>query len=292
VSITVRSVAVSARPAKDLTAAANALEVDLRASAAQRAGTYLFEGDDPDGVWHSHPMHQIQYAFEGIAEVESQGSHYVLPPHQAGWIPAGLVHRTRLHDVRALAVFFEPSMVHGAGDRIRVLAARPVIREMLDYAVRWPIDRTGHDPVAESFFDTLALLGRDWLDDEVSLSLPTSSDPLTREVMEVTRAHLVDVTLAKVCAAVGTSERSLRRHFADETGMTWRSYLCQARLLRAMSLLTERGRSVLDVATDVGFESVSAFARAFIRVTGETPTAYRRRVTIRGSAASAVGRLR
>ena len=60
--------------------------------------------------------------------------------------------------------------------------------------------------------------------------------------------------------------------------MTWRAYLLQARLLRAMALLAEPGgRSVLDVAHRVGFGSVSAFTRAFRAATGETPSGYRRR---------------
>jgi AraC-like DNA-binding protein len=58
--------------------------------------------------------------------------------------------------------------------------------------------------------------------------------------------------------------------------MTWRQYRLQSRVLRAMALLTE-SRTVLDVATRVGFESVSAFTRAFVRCVGEPPTAYRRR---------------
>jgi AraC-like DNA-binding protein len=61
--------------------------------------------------------------------------------------------------------------------------------------------------------------------------------------------------------------------------MTWRRYLLVSRLLRAMALLAEPGTTVLRVATDVGFDSVSAFTRAFRRYTGETPTAYRRRIT-------------
>ena len=61
--------------------------------------------------------------------------------------------------------------------------------------------------------------------------------------------------------------------------MTWRQYLLQSRLLRAMALLAEPGRTVIDVATEIGFDSVSAFTRAFVRLTSETPTAYRRRAT-------------
>jgi AraC-like DNA-binding protein len=60
--------------------------------------------------------------------------------------------------------------------------------------------------------------------------------------------------------------------------MTWRRYLLESRLLHAMAALAEPGPTVLDVAISVGFESVSAFTRAFRSYTGETPTTYRRRV--------------
>jgi len=81
-----------------------------------------------------------------------------------------------------------------------------------------------------------------------------------------------------VCRAIGVSERTLRRRFPAATGMTWSRYAVQSRLLRAMTMLAEPGPTVLDVATAVGFDSVSAFTRAFARASGETPSAYRRRV--------------
>lgn len=275
---------VSARPAKDLPGAASfALRpdgiVDMRAGSPVRAGTFRYDGGDLVAEWHMHDLHQIEYALEGIAEVETAGGRYLLPPQQAVWIPAGLSHRTTLTQVRSIAVFFDPSMIDGMNDRVRILAATPLMREMIVYAARWPIDRPASDATADAFFDTLALLVLDWLEHEAPLCLPTSSDPVVRAIMAYTQAHVADVSVGSVCAAVGVSERSLRRQFGEATGMTWREYLLQCRLLRAMSLLTQPGRTVIDVATEVGFDSVSAFARAFRRLAGETPTAYRRRVT-------------
>lgn len=277
---------VSARPAKDLPAAANTGAgppgvgiVDMREGSRVRAGTFAYDGGDFVTDWHSHDLHQIEYAFEGIAEVETEDAHYLLPPQQAVWIPAGLTHRTTLKRVRSVAVFFDPVMVEGADDRVRILAATPLIREMIVHAARWPIARPVSDQVADAFFDALALLVVDWLAYEMPLCLPTSNDPTLRAVMDYTSAHLADVTIAAACAAAGISERSLRRQFGAATGMTWRQYLLQSRLMRAMARLTEPGRTVIDVATEIGFDSVSAFTRAFVRFTSETPTAYRRRVT-------------
>jgi AraC-like DNA-binding protein len=177
-----------------------------------------------------------------------------------------------------VSVFFDPDMVRGADDRARVLAAAPVIKEMIVYAARWPISRPESDAVADAFFDALALLARDWLDHEAPLCLPSSGDPSVAAVMAYTKSHLDEVTASDVCRSVGVSERTLRRRFSAATGMTWRRYLLESRLLRAMAALAEPGPTVLDVAISVGFDSVSAFTRAFRSYTGETPTAYRRRV--------------
>jgi AraC-like DNA-binding protein len=249
----------------------------MRSGSPVRAGTFAFDEIDTSTGWHSHDLHQIEYAFAGVAEVETATTHHLLPPQQAMWIPAGLSHRTTLSNVRSIAVFFDPAMVGGADDRVRVLAATPLLREMIVFATRWPIDRPASDPVADVYFDALAALVQEWLEHEAPLSLPTSDDPIVRAVMEYTDAHLADVSVARVCTYVGVSERSLRRKFAAVANMTWREYLLQSRLLRAMALLADARRSVLAVSTAVGFESVSAFTRAFNRLAGETPTAYRRR---------------
>jgi AraC-like DNA-binding protein len=229
--------------------------------------------------WHTHDLHQIEYAFQGVVEVETSAAHFLLPPQQAVWIPAGLEHRTTLRQVRSVSVFFDPQMVRDAGDRARILAAAPVIREMIVYGARWPITRAVSDPIADAFFDALAVLVLDWLDHETPLCLPTSTDPVVAAVMAYTNTHLDGITAAEVCRAVGLSDRTLRRVFPASTGMTWRRYLLESRLLRSMALLAEPGRSVLDVATTVGFGSLSAFTRAFNTYTGDTPTGYRRRVT-------------
>jgi AraC-like DNA-binding protein len=251
----------------------------MRAGSPVRAGSWPEDGDDLVARWHTHDLHQLLYAFEGVAEVETVGSHRLLPPQQAAWIPAGLAHQTTLRKVRTVAVFFEPSMVPSHDDRVRVLSAAAPVREMIVYAARWRIDRAASDATADAFFTALALLTADWLDTaETPLRLPTSSAPVVAAVMRYTQEHLAHVDERSVCSAVGLSERSLRRTFRAETGCSWREYRTTCRVLRAMTMLAEHDRSVLDAATAVGFESLSGFDRAFRRLTGERPVDYRRRL--------------
>ena len=256
--------------------------VAMRAGSPVRAGSWPEDADELVTGWHTHELHQLLYAFEGIIEVETAGAHHLLPPQQAAWIPAGLAHQTTLRRVRSGAVFFEPDMVPDRSDRVRVLAAVAPIREMIVYAMRWRIDRPTSDPTADAFFEALALLAAEWLDSaEAPLRLPTSTSTTIHAVMTHTQAHLAHISAHDVCIAAGISERSLRRQFPAATGMSWQQYRLTSRILRAMAILAEGDRTVLDVATEVGFDSLSGFNRAFLRLCGETPSAYRRRITAR-----------
>jgi AraC-like DNA-binding protein len=257
----------------------------MRGPTEVTAGTYVYEGPDLVTGWHSHDLHQVEYAFQGTIEVETETAHYLLPPQQAAWIPAGLSHCSTLNSVRTISVFFAPDLIPDEGGRARILAAAPVVREMILYATRWPISRPQSDPGADSFFSALAALVVEWLEHEMPLCLPNTKDPLMRAVMDYTNANLATATAADVCRTVGISERSLRRAFPAAAGMTWRQYLLESRLLRAMALLSEPGLSILEVATAVGLEG-SSLSRAFVRHTGETPSAYRRRVSHGGAVSS------
>ena len=96
--------------------------------------------------------------------------------------------------------------------------------------------------------------------------------------MEYTKENLDSVTADDVSRAVSVSERTLRRVFQDTLGLSWRTYLLHARMLRAMALLAAPAQSVQETATTVGFDSLSSFTRAFTQFCGETPSTYRKRV--------------
>jgi transcriptional regulator GlxA family with amidase domain len=152
-----------------------------------------------------------------------------------------------------------------------------LIRQMMIYALRWPIGRPDSDPVSDGFFQTLGHLVFEALDHEAPLSLPTADNAVVAAAMDYTKAHLTSVTAAEVSRAVAVSERTLRRQFDTAIGMSWRTYLLHARMLRAMALLVAPGASVQKTASAVGFESLSAFTGAFTRFCGETPSSYRQR---------------
>jgi AraC-like DNA-binding protein len=255
--------------------------IAMRRCATVAAGTVEHRATEVISYWHRHDLHEIEYAVSGCAEIRTPTTHYLLPPSHAAWVPAGVEHAPLLRDVTTIAVFFDPAVFDFPRAGAAIIPVPPVMREMMRYAARWPIGRTHEDAAADAeasgFFTALAGVVRRQLAYEAPLSLPVSDDPVVRDVIAYTAAHLADVRSAAVCRAVGISERVLRRRFATVLGQTWQEHLRQARLVRAMALLSTSTMSVSQVAAAVGFGSGSALARAFRAWTGEAPSAYRDR---------------
>jgi AraC-like DNA-binding protein len=231
--------------------------------------------------WHVHPSHQLIFALAGVTQIETAEARYLLPVGRAAWIPAGIRHRTAIADVDGTSLYFPRASVPAGGNRVRILAADNLMREMLLYAMRWPRGAAERNPLAASFFRTLSLLCQTWLESELPLSLPGANHPALVRAMDHALTHLGTMTLAAAIKRASMSERTFRRLFQAETNMNWQAWLTQARMLHAMALLAE-GRRVTDVAVQVGYQSLSAFAKAFFLLTGENPASYRQRT--RGAA--------
>lgn len=147
------AMAVSARSAKKNSSTASCeagLLVDMRSGGRAVTGSFYYKGDRLVTGWHRHDLDEIEYALQGAVEVETVVARYFLPPQQAAWIPAGLDHDTTINTaVRSISVLFEPGLVSDPGDRAHILAVGPLIREMMAYALRWPIGRSDSDPAAD-----------------------------------------------------------------------------------------------------------------------------------------------
>lgn len=238
------------------------------------AGAIPQDDYDLDTPWHCHDMHQLQYAFSGMIEVEDRFGSYFIPRALAAWIPAGVVHRTRIHRVRSASIFFEPHMIPVAGDRIRIIQVSPLMREMVMGALRWPLygelDRTGH-----AYFQALACLCTEWIEEEAPLRLPSLPDERLETAALYTRKNLKTCDIATVSKHCGLSERTLRRKFQASIGMSWEQYRQRARLLKAAALLNEGKLPIGTIAAEVGFESQSSFARAFKCLTGINPKEFK-----------------
>jgi len=84
------------------------------------------------------------------------------------------------------------------------------------------------------------------------------------------------IDLESIAGKFGLSSFHFLRLFAKVLGVTPHQYLIRSRLRRAARLLAEDGRSITEIALDVGFADLSNFVRTFHRTAGVSPRSFRR----------------
>jgi AraC-like DNA-binding protein len=85
-------------------------------------------------------------------------------------------------------------------------------------------------------------------------------------------------TIEELAKDVGLSRSVLAERFADLVGMPPMHYLAKWRMQIASGLLSGGSANIATVAAEIGYESEAAFSRAFKKLMGAPPSAWRRRV--------------
>src|ERR1700736_4653813 len=85
-----------------------------------------------------------------------------------------------------------------------------------------------------------------------------------------------DIPLATLAGLARLSPYHFCRSFKHSFGMPPHRYHANRRIEQAKRLLVNRELSVTAIALDVGFSETSTFTAAFHRLTGQTPSCYRR----------------
>jgi AraC family transcriptional regulator len=166
------------------------------------------------------------------------------------------------------------------------------------------LERTGHPDTITSRLlmsaadalegnETLDALFRHQLTDLLATRLlaahagaPTAFQPVTGGLSPMTLRRAIerlrsdsdaDVSLAALASEAGLSRFHFCRAFKESTGLSPHAWLRQYRLEQAMNMLRDTDASLVSVAAALGYASQTAFAAAFRRLTGETPSDWRRR---------------
>jgi AraC-like DNA-binding protein len=85
-------------------------------------------------------------------------------------------------------------------------------------------------------------------------------------------------TIEELAKDVGLSRSVLAERFAHLVGMPPMYYLAKWRMQIASGLLSGGNSNIADVAAEVGYGSEAAFSRAFKKMVGIPPSAWRRRL--------------
>jgi AraC-like DNA-binding protein len=96
-------------------------------------------------------------------------------------------------------------------------------------------------------------------------------------ILKYIENHYMDkITIADIANELSLSQSHFMKYFKNTMGTSFIDYLNEYRLTMASRLLVASDSSILDIASEVGFENLSHFNRSFKKRFGQTPSTYRK----------------
>ncbi|HCT5799840.1 AraC family transcriptional regulator [Enterobacter hormaechei] len=199
--------------------------------------------------WHQHDCAQLLHSLTGVVRVDTASGCWVVPPGRGVWLPAGTQHALRITgNVAARTLFIDPLARADLPATCQIVQISPLLRELILDEIRLMPVLPFHLPEPES-------------------------EALRHLCQQIRMAPGESWSSAQAAGIVGMSERTLNRHFQQQTGLSYGEWVRRARLLEALVRLAQ-GQPVLRVALDLGYGSHSAFTAMFRRVMGLSPSDY------------------
>lgn len=220
---------------------------------------------------HSHPAGQLMLVSEGTCRLRLPGQEVLLTDGAASWIPSGLPHSiVTCGAVAGITVLVEEEDTDLWPASARHLHASPFLSDLLERAVAVRSDTRRVANLCAVIADEVTAPRQS----RIVVPMP-HSETLRAICEELLEQPDEPRSVQEICADIGWSQRTFERRFTRETGLSYGRWKTQARLSRA-ALYLASGRSVTEVAFDVGYSSMSAFSSAFRTLTGKRPSEFRR----------------
>lgn len=214
----------------------------------------------------------LVYTSRGALTITTGDGVWIVPQHQAMWIPPRIKHYIETGPGAALrTLYVRPGTARRLPATCRAVNVSPLLRELLRRAFQLEtLDRRKREQrhLIAVLLDELAVLP------VAPIDLPMPRDPRAlRAARHVRESPALRHSLADVARQAGASTRTIERLFREETGLSFGTWRQRTRFLRALQLLAE-DENVTTTALAVGYESTSAFVAAFRRAIGVTPWRY------------------
>jgi AraC-like DNA-binding protein/quercetin dioxygenase-like cupin family protein len=222
--------------------------------------------------FHSHRRAQLIYASDGVMTITTHLASYVVPSQRAVWMPPGIEHQINARSSVAMrTLYVDVKASENLPVDVCVLQVTPLLRELIVEAVA---SGPRYEPDSPQSRIISVILDQIHTQPVTLLKLPLPSDPRLRRVTQSLLDNPADPRdLNGFARDVGASKRTLVRLFPVQTGMTFRQWRQQRRLLYALELLVT-GKNVTSIALETGYDNSSAFIAMFRRCLGTTPMRY------------------
>lgn len=221
---------------------------------------------------HQHRRAQLLYGATGLMHVSTRDGKWVVPPQHAVWIPPETLHAVKFVGVTTRSLYIEPACAARLRNisRCEVIGVSPLLRQLLLEAVDLP---PRYDSARDRALTDLMLL------ELAAMPVRAFDIPLPQQpaLLALCQAFLLAPAIhdpaERWASALFMSGSTFRRHFRQQTGMSFSAWRQRACVVSALSLLLT-GIPVNEVALSLGYDNGSSFATMFRRVTGQPPSIY------------------
>ena len=111
---------------------------------------------------------------------------------------------------------------------------------------------------------------------------PPQREALVSKAVEIIHRHEGAVSVAALASRLYISKDYLRHLFSEYAGESPIKYILRVRLEKAQVLLGDKSLRIGEIATQCGFENAYYFSRFFRKITGQTPSEFRKQVRTEG----------
>lgn len=248
---------------------------------------------------HWHPEIEIIYMVEGEMTANVSEEKYVIKPGDIFFVNPEEVHMFIVQEpVVYYAIVFFPDIfrfkgVHffereftnpimGGAKRFPrlVCVSQKEYNDLQPMIHRMFYEHMTSKPLLFSDLTTLfcVMLEQNLLQDTRETQDYQHSDAVKVCIKYMEENYARKITLSEIAELVHMSSNYFCQYFKRHTGITPFKQLHLIRVREATAALQETEDSVVTIAEACGFENVSFFIRKFKELTGETPSAYRKRL--------------
>jgi len=235
-------------------------------------------------IEHEHNKGQFLYCEGGIVYVKIGQETFYLPARHYMWIPPHAEHSIHPNtpDVIMRNLYFPINESdHVFYKKVGIYPANGLILELLLFTNKWlgdiTADKKSEYVIATAFKEILPKVSKNSL----KLTLPLPHDERLKRIVQFLEDNMdSSITMKKITAEFGLSERSLSRLFQKDLQMTFVQYFTILRMLRALKLLIDGNCSIGEISTMVGYNSLPTFSNTFQKVIGVRPTDYSKKKDI------------
>lgn len=238
---------------------------------------------------HCNPEYELHVILKGTGTVDVEGQQYEIQEKQAILIAPGIYHRPNV-DGKGFErfslgfTFSEGYFSEMMEEKVQQCLFFSPSKEFLDYCDLFIQENIYFYPSKDHALKALASLLTIYLLRDLQLLKNNKAD--NKLLNEKERTAVIDDFFendfaqkngcAKLAGQLHLSMRQLNRYLKDHYGMGFQEKLIHRRMERAAELLRSTNKSVQDIMEAIGYNSITAFYKAFNRSFGMTPQRYRK----------------